>query len=113
MSSPVSAVSAVIGNLPMGNKLAPWMQQVIAWFLIAVFGTLIAMATVQTKVAGLESRMDRHEVDQEKHEELDKRDKELVRQQMVTVDRFNQFERDNSSRLTRMEDKLDRLIERH
>jgi flagellar biosynthesis/type III secretory pathway M-ring protein FliF/YscJ len=113
MSSPVSAVGTVIGNLPLGNRLPSWIQQLIAWFLITVFGALIAMAAVQTRVSGLESRMDRHEVDQEKHEELDKRDKDVMRQQMLTVDRFNQFENDQTRRMDRMENKIDRLVERH
>jgi hypothetical protein len=99
------AASSVIGMLPFGKNWPGWLQNVVAWFVISILTTIFTMAMVQgtssAKLQNLEQRVGRHD------------------QQMLTIDRFNQFERDQVQRDTdqvkrmdRIENKVDRLLEK-
>ncbi len=103
------AATAVMRKLPFGKNWPNWLQSVVSWGIILIlttmFTTFMAQSVSQAKLQALENRMDRHETTQQ--------------QQMLTVDRFNQFERDQvqrdsdqAKRMDRVENKLDRLLEK-
>ena len=103
------AATAVMRKLPFGKNWPNWLQTVVSWAIIIVLTTMFTVVTVQNvsqaKLQALENRMDRHETTQQ--------------QQMLTIDRFNQFERDQVQRDTdqvkrmdRIENKVDRLLEK-
>jgi uncharacterized coiled-coil protein SlyX len=92
------AASSVIGMLPFGKNWPGWLQNVVAWFVISILTTIFTMAMVQgtssAKLQNLEQRVGRHD------------------QQMLTIDRFNQRDTDQVKRMDRIENKVDRLLEK-